>query len=117
LGLKENVIIGRLIPAGSGMPRHRDREIDFHPDVEEELRPRPRDVLPETDAMQALLEEIEAARGLAGDEDLELLEEEFFEEEIPEAPEDELAEVEEEPAVESEGKEEAVVAEEQAEEE
>jgi len=28
LGLKENVIIGRLIPAGSGMPRHRDREID-----------------------------------------------------------------------------------------
>jgi DNA-directed RNA polymerase subunit beta' len=27
LGLKENVIIGRLIPAGSGMPEHRDREI------------------------------------------------------------------------------------------
>jgi DNA-directed RNA polymerase subunit beta' len=96
LGLKENVIIGRLIPAGSGMPRHRDREIDFHPDVEEELRPRPRDVLPETDAMQALLEEIEAARGLAGDEDLELLGDEFFEEEIPEAAEDELPEPEEE---------------------
>jgi DNA-directed RNA polymerase subunit beta' len=27
LGLKENVIIGRLIPAGSGMPIHRDRDI------------------------------------------------------------------------------------------
>ena len=113
LGLKENVIIGRLIPAGSGMPRHRDREIDFHPDVEEELRPRPRDVLPETDAMQALLEEIEAARGLAGDEDLELIEEEFFEEEIPEAPEDELPlEPEEELPLEAEAEIEAEAAEE-----
>jgi len=92
LGLKENVIIGRLIPAGSGMPRHRDRKITFHPDVEEELRPRPRDVLPETDAMQALLEEIEAARGLAGEEDLKLIGEEFLEEEIPEAVEEEAAE-------------------------
>jgi len=81
LGLKENVIIGRLIPAGSGMPRHRDREIDFSPDVEEELRPRPREVLPEIDHMQALLEEIEAARGLAGDEDLDLVDDEFFTEE------------------------------------
>jgi DNA-directed RNA polymerase subunit beta' len=27
LGLKENVIIGRLIPAGSGMPQHRDRDV------------------------------------------------------------------------------------------
>ncbi|MBM3501218.1 MAG: hypothetical protein FJX74_21415, partial [Armatimonadetes bacterium] len=29
LGLKENVIIGRLIPAGSGMPSHRDRDIAY----------------------------------------------------------------------------------------
>ncbi len=29
LGLKENVIIGRLIPAGSGMTRHRDRDIAY----------------------------------------------------------------------------------------
>jgi len=29
LGLKENVIIGRLIPAGSGMPQHRDRDVQL----------------------------------------------------------------------------------------
>ena len=74
LGLKENVIIGRLIPAGSGMYSHREREIDFSPDVEEQLRPRPRDVLPEPDAMQQLLEEIEAARGLAEEDELSLAE-------------------------------------------
>jgi DNA-directed RNA polymerase subunit beta' len=39
LGLKENVIIGRLIPAGSGMPLHRDRQIGFSDDVAEELLP------------------------------------------------------------------------------
>jgi DNA-directed RNA polymerase subunit beta' len=37
LGLKENVIIGRLVPAGSGMPEHRDREIGFAPGVVEAL--------------------------------------------------------------------------------
>ncbi len=35
VGLKENVIIGRLIPAGSGMPVHRDVEVDRAPGVEE----------------------------------------------------------------------------------
>ncbi len=39
-GLKENVIIGRLIPAGSGMPQHRDREIGFSGDVLEDLAAR-----------------------------------------------------------------------------
>src|SRR5690625_1922701 len=29
LGLKENVIIGKLIPAGTGMPRYRDVEVDM----------------------------------------------------------------------------------------
>ncbi len=89
LGLKENVIIGRLIPAGSGMPLHRDREIAFSPDVEEELRPRPPDVLPETDAMQQLLEEIEAARGIAGEEDLQLLEKDLLGTELTEEIEEE----------------------------
>ncbi len=28
LGLKENVIIGKLIPAGTGMPKYRDVEIE-----------------------------------------------------------------------------------------
>jgi DNA-directed RNA polymerase subunit beta' len=37
VGLKENVIIGRLIPAGSGMPVHRDIGIDYSDDVREEL--------------------------------------------------------------------------------
>ena len=27
VGLKENVIIGRLIPAGTGLPRYRDLEV------------------------------------------------------------------------------------------
>ena len=29
IGLKENVIIGKLIPAGTGMKRYRDVEIDM----------------------------------------------------------------------------------------
>ena len=27
IGLKENVIIGKLIPAGTGMPRYRDLQV------------------------------------------------------------------------------------------
>ena len=37
IGLKENVIIGRLIPAGSGMSTHRDIGIDFSPEAREQL--------------------------------------------------------------------------------
>ena len=29
LGLKENIIIGKLIPAGTGMPKYRDIELDI----------------------------------------------------------------------------------------
>ncbi len=36
LGLKENVIIGKLIPAGTGMERYRDIEVE-HVDVDSEL--------------------------------------------------------------------------------
>ncbi|HEY0828174.1 MAG TPA: DNA-directed RNA polymerase subunit beta', partial [Bacilli bacterium] len=44
LGLKENVIIGKLIPAGTGMMRYRnislaDPKLDMEDDVEEELEP------------------------------------------------------------------------------
>jgi DNA-directed RNA polymerase subunit beta' len=28
IGLKENIIIGKLIPAGTGMPRYREFEVD-----------------------------------------------------------------------------------------
>ena len=34
VGLKENVIIGKLIPAGTGMMRYRDLKID----VEDEMK-------------------------------------------------------------------------------
>ena len=30
LGLKENVIIGKLIPAGTGMPKYRNIELKLH---------------------------------------------------------------------------------------
>ena len=30
MGLKENVIIGKLIPAGTGMPRYRDIKVKYN---------------------------------------------------------------------------------------
>ncbi len=35
LGLKENVIIGKLIPAGTGMQMYRDVEVDTGDEVSE----------------------------------------------------------------------------------
>ena len=32
VGLKENVIIGKLIPAGTGVPRYRDIEVETAPE-------------------------------------------------------------------------------------
>ena len=37
IGLKENVIIGKLIPAGTGMKRYRSIKLDSEIDEEEEL--------------------------------------------------------------------------------
>jgi len=34
IGLKENIIIGKLIPAGTGMPRYREIELEIHDDQE-----------------------------------------------------------------------------------
>ncbi len=63
LGLKENVIIGRLIPAGSGMPQHRDRKIGYSEDVREFMRAQPPVLVAEPkDALEQLLEDIQAAR-------------------------------------------------------
>ncbi len=56
-GLKENVIIGRLIPAGSGMPVHRDREIGFSEDVLDALPPRTKG---RDSAMEKLLGDVRA---------------------------------------------------------
>ena len=36
LGLKENVIIGKLIPAGTGMSRYRDVKVKYNVMQEEE---------------------------------------------------------------------------------
>ncbi len=53
-GLKENVIIGRLIPAGTGMKVHRDREIGFAEGYELEMETRPERETPE-EAVQRLI--------------------------------------------------------------
>jgi DNA-directed RNA polymerase subunit beta' len=61
-GLKENVIIGRLIPAGSGMPMHRDREVGFSGDVLEDLAKRGAESKSrEAESMERLLGDVEAA--------------------------------------------------------
>jgi DNA-directed RNA polymerase subunit beta' len=56
LGLKENVIIGRLIPAGSGMPIHRDRDIRMADGAVPEFVPPKREETPE-EAVQRLISE------------------------------------------------------------
>lgn len=56
LGLKENVIIGRLIPAGSGMPIHRDRDITMADGAIPEFVPPRREETPE-EAVQKLISE------------------------------------------------------------
>jgi len=61
-GLKENVIIGRLIPAGSGMPVHRDREVGFSGDVLEDIAARGGTKRSsEAEGMERLLGDVEAA--------------------------------------------------------
>jgi DNA-directed RNA polymerase subunit beta' len=56
-GLKENVIVGRLIPAGTGAPRYRRTVIDPVPDDEMELPEAPDNLYQEmTEAAAALLE-------------------------------------------------------------
>ena len=50
-GLKENVIMGRLIPAGTGLPRYRDVDIQLSQEFKEEEEVLP---LPETPPLAAL---------------------------------------------------------------
>ncbi|MBM3472784.1 MAG: DNA-directed RNA polymerase subunit beta' [Armatimonadetes bacterium] len=62
LGLKENVIIGRLIPAGSGMPSHRDRDIAYSEEALAQLElPGPADVTAGPPTPAELFREAEAA--------------------------------------------------------
>jgi DNA-directed RNA polymerase subunit beta' len=56
-GLKENVIVGRLIPAGTGTPRYRRTIIDPVPDEEMEIEETEPDLYQEmTEAAQNLLD-------------------------------------------------------------
>ncbi len=60
-GLKENVIIGRLIPAGSGMDMHRDCEVGYAPDVQERIAATPPPQMEAPDMLTQLMEQLEAA--------------------------------------------------------
>ena len=65
IGLKENVIIGKLIPAGTGMKRYQNVELDSNERVRKEI---------EEEAAERAKEE--AASDISDDETLELTEEE-----------------------------------------
>jgi len=82
LGLKENVIIGRLIPAGSGMAGHRDRDIAYSDEGLAQLEllapaelaapPRPADLFREAEAaLQAHLPTTLTLGAVAGDDHLD----------------------------------------------
>lgn len=60
-GLKENVIIGRLIPAGSGSDHHRDTELGYAPDVIEQVKAQAPPPVEDKDMLTQLMEQIEAA--------------------------------------------------------
>ena len=51
LGLKENVIIGKLIPAGTGMPKYRNIQLKLHHPVEPDAEEAPADAV-STDEQQ-----------------------------------------------------------------
>ena len=68
IGLKENVIIGKLIPAGTGMRKYRDVKLDTDQEEEEELT----------------LEDFEALSEGAAEETLEEAVEETIEEDVVE---------------------------------
>ncbi|MBC7288124.1 MAG: hypothetical protein H5T86_08805, partial [Armatimonadetes bacterium] len=60
-GLKENVIIGRLIPAGSGMDIHRDLEVGYPPEVREQMEVVPTREAAQKDMLSELMKHIDAA--------------------------------------------------------
>jgi DNA-directed RNA polymerase subunit beta' len=83
VGLKENVIIGRLIPAGTGMPRYRNIQV-VGPREEEPLLALPQEPREE----DLLLRAIEEASGTFAPEDEDLLGLAIPAEAIPEGEED-----------------------------
>ena len=63
-GLKENVIVGRLIPAGTGFAHHAERRRTREQDLADQLKE-----LDEEAAAAAALADAEAVMGSAGDDD------------------------------------------------
>ena len=59
IGLKENVIIGKLIPAGTGMRKYRDVKLDTDQEEEEELTLEDFEALSEGAAEETLEESVE----------------------------------------------------------
>ena len=78
IGLKENVIIGKLIPAGTGLKRYSEVQLDsVMPEIEPEEEEIEEEILPdETDD-----ELIEMEEELPEDEEFDVEEEEIFEDE------------------------------------
>ncbi len=77
IGLKENVIIGKLIPAGTGMKRYRN--IEIHSDLVDSLEPPApvEEVLePENEEAGEAIEEPDVELNFSEDEELLMLEEE-----------------------------------------
>jgi len=60
-GLKENIIIGRLIPAGSGTEMHRDVGLGYAPDVIDQVEAAAPPPSEERDMLTQLMEQIDAA--------------------------------------------------------
>ena len=69
-GLKENVILGRLIPAGTGMPIYRNLEIEEgqYPEVSEDSNIGPEDFDDEYSRMAAHVEELQGMSEVDGED-------------------------------------------------
>ncbi len=85
-GLKENVIIGKLIPAGTGMKRYRNIELDYGPnqfivdEFEESLREQEFEEEEEFDAVSALQASISEVSSVDENGSEEVIEESFADE-------------------------------------
>src|SRR5699024_12128342 len=72
MGLKENVILGKLIPAGTGLPRYRNMRVEPPEEAQAELYPSfgydEIDYGPMPDGCEAnALEELDLGRGYEAD--------------------------------------------------
>ena len=67
-GLKENVIVGRLIPAGTGFAHHAERRRTREQDLAEQLKELEESQEAALAAEQAEAEAVEADAGAEGDE-------------------------------------------------